>query len=202
MKPISKILAASCAALFLSSAPVFAQTYVAPGWFVAGSKPANYNFGTEKVAGSAGNQSAFIKAKPGAAADGFGTVMQTISASNYVGQRIRLSARLKSQDATSLNLWLRIDGPKNATTGYPTSLGFYNMQDKPVTGTSDWKRYDIVLDVPDNSVTLNYGFFLSGSKGAGWADSFTVERVGKDVPVSSLPPAPLAAGLVNGSFDK
>jgi hypothetical protein len=150
------------------------------GWFVAGSKPADYEFGTEYVAGSAGKQSAYIKAKAGAVANGFGTLMQTIRADDYVGQRVRLSARMKSENAAGFQLWFRVDGQGKM-------LRFYNMQDRPILGTTDWKKYEIVLDVPAGSTSLNYGFFLQGGQGKGWADAVTLDPVGKDVPVSELP---------------
>lgn len=151
------------------------------GWYIAGSKPADYEMGTEHVAGSAGKQSAYIKAKPGAASDKFGTLMQTISAEDYVGQRVRLSALMKSENAAGFQLWFRVDGEGGKM------LRFYNMQDRPVTGTTDWKRYEIVLDVPPGSTFLNYGFFLRGGQGEGWADSVAMEQVDKSIPVSALP---------------
>jgi hypothetical protein len=150
------------------------------GWFIAGSAPADYEMGTEHVAGSAGKQSAYIKAKPGAAAKGFGTLMQTISAEDYVGQRVRLSARMRTEKASGFQLWFRVDGQQGKM------LRFYNMQDRPVTGTTDWKRYEIVLDVPPDSTSLNYGFFLQGGQGEGWSDSVALEQVDKTTPVSEL----------------
>ena len=133
------------------------------------------------IAGSAGKQSAYIKAKPGAASNGFGTLMQTVNAQDYLGQRVRLSARMKSENASGFQMWFRVDGQGKA-------LRFYNMQDRPVTGTSDWKRYEIVLDVPAASTSLNYGFFLQGGQGEGWADSVTVEIVDKSTPISEFAP--------------
>ena len=62
----------------------------------SGSKPGDYDFGTEHTEGSVGAQAAYIKAKPGATANGFGTLMQTVKADDYLGQRVRVSARLKS----------------------------------------------------------------------------------------------------------
>lgn len=181
MKPTAHIAAVMLT--LLASLPVPFVALAGPGapdgWYIAGSKPGDYEFGTEHVEGSDGRQSAYIKAKPGATVDGFGTLMQTVKANNYLGQRVRVSARLKSADARHLQLWFRIDGPEPKK-----SLAFYNMDDRPITGTTDWKRYDIVLDVPSNSTFLNFGFFLSGGKGEGWADAFKLETVDKSVPVS------------------
>lgn len=183
----------------LSAAPSASAGPGAPsGWFVAGAKPNDYEFGTEHVEGSEGKQSAYIKAKPGATTDGFGTLMQRIKADNYIGQRLRVSARLKSDSVDQLHLWFRIDGADNKP------LRFNNTPDQPVSGTSDWKRYSIVFDVPPGSTSLNYGFFLLGGKGEGWADSFVVERVNKDVLLSTDQdaPSPIYNNPTNLNFDQ
>lgn len=168
-------------AAILMATPALAGEGVPNGWYIAGSKPGDYQFGTEHVEGSAGKQSAYIQAKPNASPDGFGTLMQTIKADDYQGQRLRLSARMKSEDAAGFQMWFRIDGSDGK------SVRFYNMQDRPVIGTTGWKRYDIVLDVPPGSTTLNYGFFLQGGKGKGWADAISLTPVDKSVPIS-VPP--------------
>lgn len=166
------------AAALAMAMPALAGEGAPNGWFIAGSKPGDYLFGTEHVEGSAGKQSAYIQAKPGASPAGFGTLMQTIKADDYLGQRLRLSARMKSQDVAGFQMWFRVDGSDRKP------VRFYNMQDRPVTGTTEWKRYDIVLDVPPGSTTLNYGFFLAGGKGKGWADSTSLTQVDRTVPAS------------------
>ena len=167
------------AAALLLATSAFAGEGAPTGWFTAGSRPSDYLFGTEHVEGSAGKQSAYIQARPNASHDGFGTLMQTIKADDYIGQRLRLSARMKTEDAPAFQMWFRVDGSNNKM------LSFYNMQDRPVTGTTGWKQYDIVLDVPPGSTTLNYGFFLQGGKGKGWADATSLTQVDKSVPVSN-----------------
>jgi hypothetical protein len=71
------------------------------------------------------------------------------------------------------------------------SLSFDNMQDRPVTGTSDWTRCEIVLDVPEESGTLNFGALISGT-GKIWFDNISFEILDNKTPVipkdfSSLP---------------
>lgn len=183
------------AAAFLMAvvAPVCAGEGPPNGWMASGTRPGDYTFGTEHVEGSAGKQSAYIEAKSAATGNGFGTIMQTIKADDYIGQRLRLSARMKSEDVTGLQLWFRVDGNDHR------SVRFYNMDDRRVTGTTSWKQYDIVLDVPTGSSTLNYGFFLLGGKGKGWADSFSLTPVDKSVPESQMP---VSRKPVNLNFDQ
>jgi len=57
------------------------------------------------------------------------------------------------------------------------------MHDREIKGTSDWKKYEIVLDVPEISDTIDFGFGNDG-KGQVWADDFQFEVVGQDVPTT------------------
>jgi len=124
-----------------------------------------------------GKASAHIKFI-GSRADGFGTLMQVFKADDYYGKRVRLSAWMKTRDAESANLWLRVDGPKG-------TLGFDNMQDRAVNGTSRWKKYGITLDVPNNAVNIAFGAFLAG-KGQLWVDDYVCGVVGKEVPSTNM----------------
>ena len=68
------------------------------------------------------------------------------------------------------------------------------MSDRPIRGTTDWRFYEIVMDVPLYAQHLSYGFRLAGGtrlfgprdgRGIAWGDSFQIAVVGKDVPVSA-----------------
>jgi hypothetical protein len=54
------------------------------------------------------------------------------------------------------------------------------MQDRAIEGTIDWKKYEIVLDVPEGSVDIAFGILLDG-KGQAWVDDLQFDVVGKDV---------------------
>jgi hypothetical protein len=116
-----------------------------PGWFIAGSAPADYDFAVDTTISTSGKRSASITAKPGARVDGFGALMQTIAADDYRGSRLRLSGYLRTQAANRAQMWMRVDGPDGK------AQSFDNMDSRPVTGTTEWTRYDIVLDVPSDS---------------------------------------------------
>jgi len=147
------------------------------GWIVAGSDPKDYDYGTEVLAAD-GSKSAFIKAKS-SAPNGFGTLMQMVSADEYRGGRWKLSARMRTEKAVKAQMWMRVDGPERAMNA------FDNMDDRPVSGNTEWKRYEIVLDVPPNSVGVAFGFFLFGG-GEVWADDFKLERVPDTTPVTGI----------------
>jgi hypothetical protein len=92
---------------------------------------------------------------------GFGTMMQSFSADRYRGAKIHFSADVKADHVKGwAGLWMRIDAGR-------TSVAFDNMQQRPIKGTRDWKRYSIVLDVPRESTGISLGILLDG-QGAVW----------------------------------
>jgi hypothetical protein len=159
---------------FVSAGSVMAD--IPAGWNIAGSAPKDYEFARDGATAASGKFSASIAAKSGAT--GFGTLMQTIDADNYRGARWKLSGYLKTNDTTRAQMWMRVDGPDRKI------LSFDNMDSRPVTGTSGWTRYEIVLDVPADSVDIAFGFFLAQA-GTVWGDNFTLEKVASTVSVTS-----------------
>jgi hypothetical protein len=150
----------------------------APDWYPdAGSPPDAYVEGTAKVAGMTGESVAAIAALPGATGRG-GLMAAPEPIDAWRGHRVRLSARLKSEGVGRLQMWLRIRGPERYQQHY------YGMADKPVRGTTDWTRYEIVMDVAKDAAWLNYGFFIEG--GRAYADAVRLDVVGKDVPLTPL----------------
>ena len=107
--------------------------------------------------------------------DGFGTLMQTFSAEHYLGQRVRFSGALKCEGVEDrVGLWMRVDGPGGR------ALAFDNMAGRPVSGTTDWERHEVVLDVPDEAQAIALGVLLVG-RGEAWMSDFDVEIVGPEV---------------------
>jgi hypothetical protein len=78
---------------------------------------------------------------------------------------------------------------------YHKVLTFDNMFSRGIKGTNDWKRYEVVLDVPDASETISIGLLLNGA-GQVWMDDLKFETVGADVattdrkPSGTLPKSP------------
>jgi hypothetical protein len=178
---ITKTFGHSCVALiaalivgFVSAGSVIAD--IPAGWIVAGSAPTDYEFSRDGTTAVGGDFSASIDAKPGA--NGFGTLMQMIDADNYRGGRWKLTGYLKTDDARRAQMWMRVEGVDR------TVLSSDDMDSRPVTGTSGWTRYEIVLDVPADSVDIVYGFALA-QRGTVWGDNFSLEKVDSTVPVTS-----------------
>lgn len=125
--------------------------------------------------------SAYVRSV-GDAKDSFGGMMQTTAAEGFVGKRVRLSAWIKTEDANDGggHSWLRIDGQERGQM-----LGFDNMDDRAVKGTTDWQEASVVLDVPTGAAGLAYGFFVQGG-GRMWVSGQTMQEVGPDVPTTNM----------------
>jgi hypothetical protein len=147
-------------------------------WELRGHHIANYAAGIDRAVAHSGAASAYIRAVSKNPI-GFRTMMQSINATPFRGKRIRLSGFVKTAEANAAGLWMRVEGRP------PLILAFDNMQSRPVSGTTDWQRCELVLDVPEGSRTIAYGFMLSG-KGRVWADDLRVETVGADVATTGL----------------
>ena len=112
------------------------------GWFKAGSDPAKYEMGVDKGAGQDGKNAATIQSTE-KSISGFGTLMQNCSPEKYAGKRVRMTGYMKSKDvAESAGFWFRIDAK-----GSKEPSNFDNMNSRPIKGTTDWKKYEIVLSV-------------------------------------------------------
>jgi len=180
MMRIAVLSALLFVALFLFSNPAVAADGQLPeGWHKAGSDPGDYDMGVDAAVRHSGKASGFIKAKTDDP-KGFGTLMQTVRADDYRGKWLRLSGQVKADKIDQwAGLWMRIDGETK-------TLAFDNMQERAIKGTSDWKRYDIVLDVPEESVNIAFGIVLVG-KGEAWVDDLQFEVVGEDVKRTNMP---------------
>jgi len=170
---LTSIAAAIAAPMIFS---LVLQAGVPQGWYLAGTKPASYEAGTDERAAYNGHPSAYLKSKE-SVADGFGTLMQDFSAEKYAGKRVRLSAFAKSEDVEDwAGLWMRVDKGSQ-------SVAFDNMQDRPIKGTTGWKAYEVVLDVPQDATGIFFGVLLTKT-GTVWLNSVKFEVVGQDVPVT------------------
>jgi erythromycin esterase len=133
-----------------------------------------YECGIETGFAHSGDISAYIKSTALDAAH-FSFLHQGIEPDAYLNKRIRLSAYVKVLGVKkAAGLWMRIDGP----TGY---LRLDDMNKRPIMGTSNWTRYEIVLDVPKSSTRITFGLHFNGP-GKVWIDDVELEIVEDTVP--------------------
>ncbi|WP_316734936.1 S41 family peptidase [Pedobacter aquatilis] len=104
----------------------------------------------------------------------YGAIDYTIPKS-FEGKTIELRGYLKTQDVkTACGLWLRLDGAAGA------NLGFDNMLQQGIKGTSDWKQYSIKMPYTSEVKAIHFGGLLQGD-GKVWFDNFELFIDGKSI---------------------
>lgn len=147
-------------------------------WLKAGTDAKSYKMGIDVGAGQDGKNAATIQSKKDGI-KGFGTLMQNCLPDKFLGKRVRMTGYIKSENVTGwAGLWMRVD-QKDSNK----ALSFDNMQDRAVKGTTEWTKYEIVLDVPLTATNLAYGALVSGG-GTIWFDSISFEEVDESVPTT------------------
>jgi hypothetical protein len=175
----------------------------ATGWMKSGQQ-SNYEMGLDEDVQHNGTTACCIRSKSSDAA-GFATLMKMVDAGEHRGKRVRMTVWTKSKDVAGwAGGWLRVDGASKGG-----SLAFDNMQDRPIKGSSDWTKQQIVLDVADDATKLAYGVLLNGA-GSVWMDDCVFEDVDKSVGLTGerqkehvfpLPPGWIRAGSHPNQYD-
>jgi len=162
------------AGLFL---PVVAAPATPAGWFLAGSDPGSYVVERDPTVTHDGKKSASLASTR--TPKGFGTLMQSIAATDYRGKRLRLTAWVKANGVKNwAGVWMRVDADGPKTTA------FDNMQNRPIKGTKAWTRYDVVLDVAENATGISFGILLE-DVGTVWISDVQFQVVDDSVPTTS-----------------
>ncbi|GAB3416815.1 S41 family peptidase [Niabella aquatica] len=101
----------------------------------------------------------------------------------FKGDSITLSGYIKTDGVTDgyAGLWIRVD----------PNVGFSNMDNKGVKGTTNWTKYSITVPLNSGKYEgINFGGMLFG-KGRMWVDDLTITIDGKDIstltPINNLP---------------
>lgn len=150
------------------------------GWFKSGSAPQNYIIGKDEDFYYTDSSSYFIFSRTDST-EGFGTIMQNMDPNEYLGNRVRMSAYITVEDAEGwVGMWMRVDGESPQTP-----LAFDNMQNRPITETSDWNLYEIVLNVPQEATNIAFGVLIRGT-GRVWINDVEFEIVDDQVPTTGM----------------
>ncbi len=151
------------------------------GWLLAGSKPKYYEIGPAMK--QYNSKDVYYLKSVENVESGFGTILKQMDPKDLLGKRVRLTGNIKCENVMNYaGMWMRVDGN---TPG--VMLGFDNMGNRPITGTTDWQKYEIVLDVPDSSVNIGYGVLMDGN-GSLWISDLVFDIVGDDVASTNMLP--------------
>jgi len=125
--------------------------------------------------------------------------MQEFDAASYVGKRVRVTCWITSENVGDwAGLWMRVDSGSK-------TVAFDNMQSRAIHGTTGWRNYAVVLDVPKDATGIFFGVLVSKT-GTVWLNSVQFDAVGTDVPVTSMStgnsPPQLPSGPTNLNFEE
>lgn len=161
------------------------------GWFAGGQ---GYEGVIDTVTVYSGKQSLRLrKISDEVQERAFGVATGTFPYADVAGKSIRYTGYIKTEDVSEgwAGLWWRVDTPGGVSA-------FDNMAMRPVTGDTDWKRYEINLEVDSTVTNINFGALLTG-KGTAWIDSLNVYVDGELYPQpgeEALEPTPEAVEWV------
>jgi hypothetical protein len=178
------------------------RSQVPKGWTTGGNVELDY--GTLLGGVPDGKRAAVLRARKKLTENEFGTIMQTISADAYRGRRARLSAMLSAEQSLSsgrIALWMRV----NDASGKVAAID--NMETRTIAAGSGWKRYEIVLDVPQQAASISFGALLAGGGqgccfGRVAVSDFRLEAVRSEVAVTTTPVETLPDAPVNADFSE
>lgn len=120
---------------------------------------------------------------------GVASLERSITAQNYAGKRVRLTAQVQGDELGTGWLWLRGDTKQEG--GQQEARVFDGMQQRPLMGSFGWREASVVLQIPEDVDSLNFGIGLAGA-GKLRATQFRLEAVPDSVaetggPIAALP---------------
>ena len=152
------------------------------GWFPTGDSPkdlADYQMGVDPDVTFEDHPCITIRAS-GPDLSAFAALAQGIKADAYHGKRLRFSAMVRSAGVENrAALFMRVSGPHGSL------LAFDNMRNRPISGTTEWTRHAIVLDVAGEAAQIIFGILLSQG-GQIWMSGVQLEQVREDVPATDI----------------
>ncbi|MFN0131814.1 MAG: erythromycin esterase family protein [Phycisphaerales bacterium] len=138
--------------------------------FIAASAPdlldeAKETFGDVKEA---------FKSMGSSGGDAFGVGTSSFPVEAARGKKLVLSGWIRTERVNNgwAGFWWRCDGADGNV------LAFDNMNKSGPKGMSDWQRYEVTLDIPAETVNINWGVLMPGT-GAAWFDDIEITLDGK-----------------------
>lgn len=106
-------------------------------WHMAGSHPSQYEHALAHETTYEGKPVAELRSVV-PRTDGFGTLMQTFSAEQFLEQRVRFSGALKCENVENrVGLWMRVDGPAGRMLAFD-NMPVARLARRPTGSTTRW----------------------------------------------------------------
>jgi len=166
--------------LLLASTAALATASLPKGWEFSSTAPESYVAQLDTTVFRSGKASGCLKSIAAVSPHSSAVLMQHILAINYRQRRLRMTGYVRTANVRGwAGLFMRVDPPQGP------ALAFDNMENRPIQGSTDWKRYSIELNVPQESARISFGALLAGS-GEVWLDDVEFETTGTALPGSAL----------------
>jgi len=158
--------------------PAPPQSDLILGWEISGTDRKSYRLVRDTATTTSGKASARLEWIGGDRK--FGYLAQAASAERYRGKRVRLLGFVKGEAIGGRgDFWLRVQAADSPGDGPGLGGGSCRLH-----ATFDFKRCEIVFDVPKAGESIELGIGLDGP-GTIWPDDVKLEAVGKNVPLNS-----------------
>lgn len=155
------------------------KPHLQKGWFLQGAHPTRFEHGIIGGHDHDGKRIGYVRSST-TDRDSNCTLLQVFSAEKYRGKHMRFTANLRTFDVEGWSgLWMRV----NTREGSP--LAFDNMLNRSLSGTNDWARHAVVLDVAEHADSIGFGVILTGF-GEVWFSDFQFEAVPVEIPSTHL----------------
>jgi hypothetical protein len=143
------------------------------GWVLGGNELRGFSARVDSVMPHGGRGSGLLESvAPGRGA--FGALMQGCRADGLRGHTIRISTFVRSESIRdSATFWFR---------GYGRGASPLRLDGNTVVvprGSSEWRREELLVDLPQAAETVAFGISLNGS-GRVWIDDLQLEPVARD----------------------
>lgn len=191
---ISPFVPALAICVMAGSAIQAQQRSAIAGWTAVTTDAGEYSIAPEPLRRTGGYGTMGVEiASRVASPTGSALLLQSIRADEFRGRRVRFAGWLRTEDVDGQSgLLARVDG-----AGVVQTSDY--MVGHPVMGTTAWRHYEIVLDVPRDAVGITFGLQLTGT-GQVYADDFALDAVDEGIAVTGgagnviFPTQNLAAG--------
>jgi hypothetical protein len=153
---------------------------VPPGWYTGGEK---YNeIGIDESVFNSPPRSYYIQSQPTKPSKELvkplntrGILWQVINGEEYAGKRIEVVSFLKSKNlSSSANIYVEAKGENGTLVGAACHI----------KETTDWKKCPVVIEIPNETKSINVGFVLWG-EGKVWIDDIKTEVVSRDISITN-----------------
>ncbi len=163
-----------------------------PAWSFSCDPASDYEAGVDESVKHAGHAAGRLRSIV-PAPTGHATLDQRLAPEAYRGKRLRMRAFVKTQVLTGwAGLWMRVDAPSPGSE-HPQWIEFDNMEERPLHGTSDWARHEVVLDVAPDASGVAFGVLLHGG-GQVWIDDVSFDVVDAKVKTTGRKQPPRGHG--------